>query len=162
MDQDDLLARIQQDGRLYGRNETRRAIGAVLTSLSELLPAPAYRRLFSALPADLRRPLPRPGAGRIVPVTSSRSFVARVAERLYVDGPNAAFLARVVLTRLNTAGSACAPAALAPLVPADLRPLLRAGAPDAPVTRRAVVANQCRSVPVTLRRAQRRARPSIT
>ncbi len=162
MDQDDLLARIQQDGRLYGRNESRRAIGAVLTSLSELLPAPAYRRLRSALPADLRRHLPRPGAGRISPVAGVRTFVDRVAGRLHVDGPDAAFLARVVLTRLNTLGGAGAPAALAALVPADLRPLLRAGAPDAPVTRRVAAANQCRSVPVALRRAQRGARPSIS
>jgi hypothetical protein len=126
MDQDELLARIQARGRLYGRDESGRAACAVLTALAELLPAPAYRRLLVALPADLRHRLPRPGAGRIAPVAGYRAFVARVADRLLIDGPDAAFLARVILGQLNAAGHGCTPSALAPLVPLDLRPLLRA------------------------------------
>jgi hypothetical protein len=157
MDQDDLLALIQRDGRLYGRNESRRAMLAVLTSLSEMLPAPAYRRFFSALPADIRQRLPRPGAGRISPVAGCRAFVARISGRLLVDGPDAAFLARVVLTQLNALGRGCAPAALAQVVPADLRPLLRSGAPETTVTHRAAVGipSKCRRLPGTVRRSRR-------
>jgi hypothetical protein len=157
MDHDDLLARIQRDGRLYGPNESRRVMLAVLGSLSELLPAPAYRRLLAALPADVRQRLPRPGAGRISPVTGVRVFVARIAGRLHVDGPDAAFLARVVLTQLNASGRGCAPAALAPLVPADLRPLLRSGAPETTVTRRSTAGSvsKCHRLPGTVRRSRR-------
>ncbi len=165
MDQDELLARIQRDGRLYGPHETRRAVGAVLTTLSEMLPAPAYRRLLASLPVGLRQRLPRPGAGRISPVTGCRGFVARVAGRLHLDGPDAAFLARAVLGQLNTLGRGCAPAVLAPLVPADLRPLLRARPADAPVlmpVARRVAADQCRRVPGAVLRSRLRARRPIT
>ena len=123
MDHDDLLARIQRSGRLPGRNESRRVACGVLTVLSELLPAPSYRRLTALLPEDVRQRLPRPGAGRIIHVLDCRGFVARVADRLMADGPDAAFLARVVLQQLNAIGHGVTPAALAHLVPADLRPL---------------------------------------
>ncbi|MET0418772.1 MAG: DUF2267 domain-containing protein [Actinoplanes sp.] len=144
MGQDDLLARVQRNGRLYGPNESRRAICAVVDVLGELLPEPAYRRLVASLPADIRQRLPWTGAGRFLPVAGVRAFVARLVDRLHTDGPDAAFLARVVLTQLNADGYG--PAALAPLVPADLRPLLRAGAPviaaTVPAVRRVGAAKQ--------------------
>ncbi|GIF14175.1 DUF2267 domain-containing protein [Actinoplanes teichomyceticus] len=125
MDQDDLLARIQKNGRLHGRNESRRVTATVLGVLSELLPAPAYRRLTMLLPEELRQRLPEPQTGRIVEILDCRRFLGRVAERLYADGADAAFLSRVVLAELNVTGRGVPPAELAHLVPMDLRPLFR-------------------------------------
>ncbi|WIM93523.1 DUF2267 domain-containing protein [Actinoplanes oblitus] len=125
MTNDDLLTRIQQNGRLHGRNESRRVVTTVLGVLSELLPAPAYRRLTAALPEELRERLPHPEPGRIVEILDVRRFLARIAERLYADSTDAAFLVRVVLAELNTADRGIRPAQLAHLVPTDLRPLFR-------------------------------------
>ncbi|MEV6349542.1 DUF2267 domain-containing protein [Actinoplanes sp. NPDC051851] len=129
MTQDDLLARIQLRGRLHGRNESRRVAAAVLTVLGELLPAPAYRRLIDPLPGEVRHRLPEPDTSRIVEIVDLGRFLTRIAERLYVDGPDGAFLTRVVLGELNTAGFPVGPADVAHLVSADLRPLLRSRAP---------------------------------
>ncbi|WP_436530709.1 DUF2267 domain-containing protein [Actinoplanes sp. HUAS TT8] len=141
MDQHDLLTRIQRSGRLHGRNESRRVTATVLGVLSELLPASAYRRLTAHLPEDLRRTLPRPESDRIVEIVDCRRFLDRVADRLYTDGGDAAFLVRAVLSELNaTADSAhllprpvapypvpraVSPAEVAHLVPTDLRALFR-------------------------------------
>jgi uncharacterized protein (DUF2267 family) len=125
MNQDDLLTRIQKSGRLHGRNESRRVTATVLGVLSELLPAPAYRRLTAALPEDLRQRLPPAVPGRIVEIVDCRRFLARIADRLLTDGGDAAFLARVVLAELNAAERGISPAELAHLVPMDLRPLFR-------------------------------------
>ncbi|GAA4609963.1 uncharacterized protein (DUF2267 family) [Actinoplanes octamycinicus] len=125
MNHDDLLTRIQQNGRLHGRNESRRVVTTVLGVLSELLPAPAYRRLTAGLPEELRQRLPIPEPGRIVEILDVRRFLTRVADRLYADSADAAFLARVVLAELNTADRGIRPEQLAHLVPADLRPLFR-------------------------------------
>src|SRR6185436_3050029 len=119
MDQHDLLSRIQKSGRLHGRNESRRVTATVLGVMSELLPASAYRRLILTLPEDLRGQLPVPEAGRIVEIIDCRRFLARVGERLYADGSDAAFLARVVLSELNTGERGVSPAELAHLVPMD-------------------------------------------
>jgi uncharacterized protein (DUF2267 family) len=125
MDQHDLLTRIQESGRLHGRNESRRVTATVLGVLSELLPATAYRRLIVNLPEDLRRALPVPETNRIVEIVDCRRFLARVADRLYADSGDAAFLARVVLSELNAGERGVTPADLAHLVPMDLRPLFR-------------------------------------
>ncbi len=125
MEQHDLLARIQESGRLHGRNESRRVTATVLGVLSELLPVTAYRRLIVNVPEDLRRALPAPETNRIVEIVDCRRFLARVGDRLYTDGGDAAFLARVVLSELNSGERGVSPAALAHLVPMDLRPLFR-------------------------------------
>ncbi|BCJ40019.1 hypothetical protein GCM10010168_28770 [Actinoplanes ianthinogenes] len=125
MNHDDLLIRIQRNGRLHGRNESRRVTTTVLGVLSELLPAPAYRRLTAALPEELRQRLPIPEPGGIIEILDVRRFLSRVTERLYADSADAAFLARVVLSELNATDQGVRPAQLAHLVPADLRPLFR-------------------------------------
>ena len=125
MDQDDLLARIQRNGRLHGRNESRRVTVTVLGVMRELLPASAYRRLTGPLPEELRQRLPLPEPGRIVEIVDCRRFLSRIADRLYADGADAAFLTRVVLAELNSAVRGVTPAELAHLVPTDLRALFR-------------------------------------
>ena len=129
MDGQDVLARIQERGRLYGVNHTRRTVQGVLDVLSDLLPSPALRRLTAHLPADVRPPLP-PRETRTIEVLTCRAFIARLAARLFVDEPDAAFLARVVFEQLNTTAGTT-PAAVAHLVAADPRLLLRAGVPQA-------------------------------
>ncbi|MEV4706301.1 DUF2267 domain-containing protein [Actinoplanes sp. NPDC049316] len=126
MDGHDLLARIQARGRLHGINQTRRTVQGVLGALQDLLPAPAFRRMTAHLPADLH-PAPPAGDARPIEVLGCRAFITRLAARLHLDEPDAAFLARTVFEHLNAAGSGPAPAAVAHLVAADLRPLLRAG-----------------------------------
>jgi uncharacterized protein (DUF2267 family) len=126
----DLLVTVQRRGRLYGRNETRRAITAVLGAVGDVLPPSVFHRLAVHLPAEIRRHLPDPGT----PVTGCRDFLGRIADRLLVDGPDAAFLARVVLENLNARPHGLTPGAVAHLAPADLRPLLSATLPDAPRT----------------------------
>lgn len=125
MEQHDLLTRIQKSGRLHGRNESRRVTATVLGVLSELLPVTAYRRLIVNLPEEIRGNLPKPETDRIVEIVDCRRFLARVADRLFADSGDAAFLARVVLSELNAGERAVSPAALAHLVPMDLRPLFR-------------------------------------
>lgn len=130
MDGQDVLARIQERGRLYGTNHTRRTVRGVLGVLSDLLPTPAFRRLAAHLPGDVRPVVPS-GEGRAIEVLTCRAFITRLASRLLVDEPEAAFLARVVFEQLNAAAVGATPATVAHLVAADLRPLLRAGVPQA-------------------------------
>jgi uncharacterized protein (DUF2267 family) len=129
MDGQDVLARIQERGRLYGINQTRRAVHGVLGVLADLLPTPAFRRLTAHLPADVRPPVPS-GEGRPIEVLTCRAFITRLATRLHLEEPDAAFLARVVFEQLNTAAEGASPATVAHLVAADLRPLLSAGVPQ--------------------------------
>jgi len=117
VDDEDLLARVQHRGRLHGRNESRRAIGAVVETLGEFLSARAFHLLTEPIPLPLRH-RPRP----IVPTV--RTFLATVAVRLHMDGPDAAFTARIILEELNATGRVITPARFAHLVAADLRPLL--------------------------------------
>ncbi|UQU62373.1 DUF2267 domain-containing protein [Couchioplanes caeruleus] len=126
MDGQDLLTRIQERGHLHGANQTRRAVQGVLGVLRDMLPTPAFRRLTAHLPADLH-PAPPAAGTRPIEVLGCRAFVARVAARLLLEEPDAAFLARVVFEHLNTATSGATPATIAHLVAADLRPLVRAG-----------------------------------
>ena len=127
VDDDDLLARIQLRGRLPGRNESRRAVHAVVEALGELLTPRALHLIAEQLPADVRRRLPRPAeVARPVPPPTCRSFLARVGGRLHLEGPDAAFTARIVLEQLNATRRVITPAAFAHLVAPDLRPLLSA------------------------------------
>ena len=126
MDGQDVLARIQERGRLYGINHTRRTVQGVLGVLSDLLPTPAFRRLTAQLPADVRPPVPS-AQTRTIEVLTCRAFITRLASRLHLEEPDAAFLARVVFEQLNAAALGATPATVAHLVTADLRPLLRAG-----------------------------------
>ncbi len=119
---------VQQRARLHGPNETRRAVRAVVGALADVLPPTVYQRLAVQLPAAIRAGLPAPGT----PVASCRDFLTRIGTGLFVDGPNAAFLARVVLEQLNAAGHPHVPASAAAYAPADLRPLLTAMPPSVP------------------------------
>jgi hypothetical protein len=83
--------------------------------LAERLPHPVVHR--PAVPAGL---------------PTGRKFLAGIAGRLSLEGPDAAFTARVVLEELNATGRVITPARFAHLVAADLRPLLCAR--RAPVT----------------------------
>ena len=127
MDVDDLLARIQQRGRLHGRNESRRAVCAVVETLGEFLSVRAFHLLAEQLPEDIRRQVVKP-TDPVRPVTAPtcRTFLSRIERRLYVDGPDATFTARVVLEQLNATRRVITPAAFAHLVAPDLRPLLSA------------------------------------
>jgi uncharacterized protein (DUF2267 family) len=128
----DLLVMVQERGRLHGPNETRRAVRAVLGTLCDVLPPPIFQRLAVHLPVPVRIGLPYSG----VPVSSCHDFVTRIGDRLLVDDPNAAFLARIILEQLNAVRHGHTPAQFADLAPADLRPLLRATAPaHTPVVR---------------------------
>jgi len=126
MDGRDVLARIQERGRLYGANHTRRTIQGVLGVLADLLPAPAFRRLTATLPGDVHPAVPA-DADRPIEMLGCRAFITRLAARLHVDEPDAAFLARVVFEQLNAVAAGATPATVSHLVAADLRPLLRAG-----------------------------------
>jgi uncharacterized protein (DUF2267 family) len=127
VDDEDLLARVQQRGRLHGRNEALRAVGAVVEALGEFLSPRSFHLLTEQLPAAVRH---RPAVAAAPPTT--RAFLAGIAARLFMDGPDAAFTARIVLEELNATGRVITPARFAHLVAADLRPLLCAR--RAPVT----------------------------
>jgi uncharacterized protein (DUF2267 family) len=123
---DNVVSRVRFRARLYGRNETVRAVRAVLAVLAATAPAGAFRTLTARLPAELVPPAAWPGSA-----ASSRQFVSGVAACLYLDEPSAAFLTRVVFEELNAYCPTTGPAGFAALVPADLRPLLTARAdPD--------------------------------
>jgi uncharacterized protein (DUF2267 family) len=124
MEDDDLLARVQRRGRLYGRNESRRAVCAVVESLGEFLSARAYRLITEQLPDEVRRRLTRPADRDAGTVATCRAFLGRLSARLHADGPDVPFLARVVFAELNVARRVITPAAFAHLVAADLRSLL--------------------------------------
>jgi hypothetical protein len=127
VDDEDLLARVQHRGRLHGRNESRRAVRAVVEAIGEFLSPRAFHLLADQLPVAVRH---RPVAAGSLP--SCRSFLAGIAGRLLMDGPDAAFTTRVILEELNATGRVITPARFAHLVAADLRPLLCAR--RAPVT----------------------------
>jgi hypothetical protein len=127
VDDEDLLARVQHRGRLHGRNESRRAVRAVVEALGEFLSARAFHLLAEQLPIPVRH-LPPPNAT----VPTARTFLAGIAGRLLLDDPDAAFTTRIVLEELNATGRVITPARFAHLVAPDLRPLL--GARRAPVT----------------------------
>jgi uncharacterized protein (DUF2267 family) len=110
---------------LHGPNETRRAVRAVVGTLGDVLPPPIFPRLVVHLPGAIRIGLPSSG----IPVFSSRDFITRIGDRLLVDDPNAAFLARIVLEQLNAVRHGHTPSHFAHLAPSDLRPLLRAMPP---------------------------------
>ncbi len=132
MDDDDLLARVQVRGRFHGRNESRRAVRAVVEALGEFLSPRSFRLLADQLPEDVRR---RPGKPTLpkptlpVRTMTARAFLARIGRQLLVDGPGAAFTARIVLEELNAGRRVIRPAAFAHLVAPDLPPLLRAHPP---------------------------------
>ncbi|GLY07829.1 hypothetical protein Acsp01_82080 [Actinoplanes sp. NBRC 101535] len=108
-------------------------VTGVLGALADVLPERASELLSPHLPAELRAGLS--GRARVETPASCRAFLDRVTAILYVEQPDNAFLARVVLEHLNAALPVISPAAFAHLVAADLRPLLLAGRP-------AVVRNQ--------------------
>lgn len=128
MDDDDLLARVQRRGRLHGRHESCRTVCGVLAALGDILPARAVDLLTPQLPDDVRGLLP-PRQCRAVPATC-RAFLDRVSAILYVEQPENAFRARVVLEELNATLRVITPAAFSHLVAPDLRPLLRSAHPE--------------------------------
>jgi hypothetical protein len=130
VDDEDLLARVQQRGRLHGLNESRRAVCAVVEALGEFLSPRAFHLLIEQLPDDVRHRVRRSEVSVLAP--TSRAFLAGIAARLFQDGPDATFTARIVLEELNATGRVITPARFAHLVAADLRPLLCAR--RAPVT----------------------------
>jgi hypothetical protein len=109
---------------LHGRNESRRAVCAVVEALGEFLSARAFHLLAEPLSDDIRRRLRRPDAPTTATTPTCRSFLTTIGTRLFVEGPDAAFTARVVLEELNATGRVITPARFAHLVAADLRPLL--------------------------------------
>lgn len=124
MHRDNVVSRVRVRARLHGRNETHRAVRAVLAVLASVAPPEAFRALTAALPAELLPSSPWTGAA-----ATSRQFVAGVAGCLYLDEPSAAFLCRVVFEELNAALPASGPTRIAAGLPADLRPLLTARPP---------------------------------
>jgi hypothetical protein len=120
---DDLVSQIRAEARLRGRREAGRALAAVLAELFLLVPDTVARELAARMPAGL------PPAPTGLPAAST-GLVARVAARLIIDETDAAFLCRVVFAQLNAAPVGPVPAGLAHLVPAGLRPLLRARRDD--------------------------------
>jgi hypothetical protein len=119
---EDLLARVQQRGRLHGPNESRRAVCAVVEALGEFLSPRAFHLLTEQLPDDVRHRVRRSEVSVLAPTL--RAFLAGIAVRLFLDGPDAAFTARIVLEELNATGRVITPARFAHLVAADLRALL--------------------------------------
>jgi hypothetical protein len=131
MSRPDLLSRVQHRGRLYGRNESRRVVRAVIDTLLDAVPLPLSRRLAMRVSTETGAGLPRSALSDDGPDGSGcdcRAFVAAAARRLFTDEPNAAFLARIVFGELNAARHGITPAALALSAAPDLRPLLRAEA----------------------------------
>jgi hypothetical protein len=131
MDRPDLLSRVQRRGRLYGRNESRRVIRAVIDILVEAVPVPQARRLAMRVATETGGGLPDAALSDDGPHNTEcdcRAFITAVAQRLFTDEPNAAFLSRVVFGELNAAPHGITPAALTPSAPLDLRALLSAEA----------------------------------
>jgi hypothetical protein len=131
MDGPDLVSRVQQRARLHGPNQTRRAIRAVVDALVDAVPVAQSRRLAMRVATETGAGLPESALSDHdghEPGTGCRAFVATVARRLFIDEPNAAFLARVVFGELNSAGHGITPAGISGAAPADLRPLLTSGA----------------------------------
>jgi uncharacterized protein (DUF2267 family) len=129
MHRDDLLSQVRISARLYGRNQARRVVQAVLRALREHVPEAAFRNLTAELPAGVEVP----AAGRSEPVTgatAARRLIRDVAQQLHIDEPNAAFYARITFAQLNAFCRGTTPAQLAARLPADLRPLLSARAED--------------------------------
>ncbi|WP_203843114.1 DUF2267 domain-containing protein [Winogradskya humida] len=120
----DVLVRIQKRARLHGPNETRRAISAILETLGDILPHHVLDQLAANFPDDLRPTSHMPPATAVPP--GRNTFISRLATRLLIDEPDAAFLARVIFEQWNAAARTHTPATIAHLAPADLRPLLRA------------------------------------
>ncbi|WP_244876499.1 DUF2267 domain-containing protein [Winogradskya consettensis] len=119
----DVLARIQERARLHGPNETRRAVGAILASLADILPRHVFHQLTATFPDDLHPTGPLPP---VAVAPGRNAFVSRLAAHLLIDEPDAAFLARVIFEQWNAAARTLSPATIAYLAPAGLRPLLRA------------------------------------
>jgi uncharacterized protein (DUF2267 family) len=130
----DLLSEVQRRARLHGPNETRRAVCATLEALGDLVPGHLFAGLVEGLPAEIRSGLKTNGVtGETRPLTAigRRTFVDRIARRLYIEQPDAAFLARVVFGELNATPSGITPSLLCEAIgPTDLDALLRSGAPD--------------------------------
>lgn len=155
MHRHDLLTGIRERARLHGPNEARRVLRAVLATLGEFVPGPV-RDLTRELPADLGIALSG-SASAVAGDRTCRDFLSRVAGRLLVDEAEAAFLSRITLGELNVFCRGLTPAGIAPMVPADLRPLLRA-LPDDPARRQQRVLHM--TVPATVtRRPDTAARP---
>ncbi|MFI6076509.1 DUF2267 domain-containing protein [Actinoplanes sp. NPDC051343] len=131
MNDEDLLARVQHRGRLHGRNEARRAVCAVVEALGEFLSPRAFHLLTDQLPDPVRH-LVRDSASSVMARPDARTFLAGIAARLLMEGPDAAFTTRIILEELNATGRVITPARFAHLVEADLRPLLCAR--RAPIT----------------------------
>ncbi|MEV6601099.1 DUF2267 domain-containing protein [Actinoplanes sp. NPDC051346] len=130
MDQLDGLTHIQQRARLHGPHETRRAVRAVLEALAEIIPFPVLYRLVARLPHEIRPRLPQAAiADHDRPATGCRDFIKGIARRLFIEEPDAAFLARVVFEQLNTNSHGLTPSTIASLAPHDLRPLLNSRSP---------------------------------
>ncbi|AGL16767.1 DUF2267 domain-containing protein [Actinoplanes sp. N902-109] len=127
MDIADLLAGVQRGARLPGHRESLRVVSGVTGALADVLPSRASELLTPHLPAEVRSRLH--GRVRTETPATCRGFLDRITTILYVDEPDNAFLARVVLGQLNTALRVLSPAAFAHLVAPDLRPLLRSGRP---------------------------------
>ncbi len=158
MHRDDLLAGVRVRARLHGPNEARRVIRAVVETLGTLVPGP-IRGLAGQLPADLGITLPE-GASWSTEGRACRRFLRDVAARLLVDEAEAAFLSRVTLGELNAYCRGVTPARLAAMVPADLRPLLRAQ-PEEPAPRYQRVLQRTVPAAVTLRLEPTPARPAV-
>ena len=124
MNDEDLLARVQHRGRLHGRNEARRAICAVVEALGEFLSPRAFHLLTDQLPDPVRHLVRAASASPVMARPSARTFLAGIAARLLMEGPDAAFTTRVILEELNATGRVITPARFAHLVAPDLRALL--------------------------------------
>ncbi|MBM2620350.1 DUF2267 domain-containing protein [Actinoplanes sp. LDG1-06] len=133
MDIDGLLAGVERRARLHGRRESLRVVSGVVGALADVLPARSLELLAPHLHGEIREQMD--GRVRVETPATCRAFLGRVASVLYVDEPDNAFLARVVLEHLNASLRVISPAAFAHLVAPDLRPLLRSGRP--PVATRA-------------------------
>ncbi|WP_067499007.1 DUF2267 domain-containing protein [Actinoplanes sp. TFC3] len=132
MEIDALLASVERRARLHGRRESLRVVSGVTGALTDVLPPRAAELLAPHLPTEILARLD--GRLRLEAPATCRAFLGRITSILYVDQPDNAFLARVVIEQLNASLRVISPAAFAHLVAPDLRPLLRSGRPALPRT----------------------------
>ncbi|MFI5496739.1 DUF2267 domain-containing protein [Actinoplanes sp. NPDC051859] len=132
MYRNDLVHQVRTRARLHGPNEARRVIAVVLDTCRQFVPDRTVEEIVAQLPADLAAVrLAADGDGPRHPAGDAlRALLSRVAQRLNVTEPDAAFLSRVVFAQLNRHCRGVTPASLCPLLPAELRALFSARGDD--------------------------------
>jgi uncharacterized protein (DUF2267 family) len=131
MRHDDFIGQVQSRGRLSSRGDAERATRATLETLGERVPEGLADNLAAQLPHEIGEHLRRTevfagtGTGERF---DRRDFIARVAERAGVRGPQAVYITRVVMEVVDEATRGTVMGKVTESLPADIRGLITTGA----------------------------------